>query len=214
MVCPTRVGMYRIAERRLLYMKKQKILSIFTAPLRFLLFFVFSFLKNVVTAVFAPVVTIVLTIFDSGRLTSDFVFSIVKTALPVAGYFAYRPALLWMLAAFVLFESVRAVASAVFLTRAWQYGERERRYRQTDEYRQREEAERERFREEYRKQEERKCTTASQGTGGGMFSGLSAGEAKRKYRKLVKKYHPDNGGDKNAMQKIMDEYEQYLQTAR
>lgn len=194
--------------------KRTLLKSTFTAPLRFLLFFASSFLKNVVTAVFAPVVTIVLTIFDSGRLTSDFWVSIVKTALPVAGYFAYRPALLWMLAAFVLFESVRAVASAVFLTRAWQYGERECRYRQTDEYRQREEAERERFREEYRKQEEWKCTTASHGTGSGMFSGLSAGEAKRQYHQLVKKYHPDNGGDKNVMQKIMEEYARYMETAK
>lgn len=191
-------------------MKKQKISSIFTTPFCFLLFFASSFLKNVVTAVFEPVVTIVLTIFDSGRKTSGFWVGIIKIALPVAGYFVYRPALYWMLAAFVLFESVRAVVSAVFLTRAWRYAERERRYRQTDEYRQWEEMERERFREEYRKQEQQKNTTASRGSGYGMFSGLSAGEAKKKYHQLVKKYHPDNGGDKNAMQKIMEEYEQYL----
>lgn len=45
---------------------------------------------------------------------------------------------------------------------------------------------------------------------GGIFAGLDSISAKKLFRSLVKKYHPDNGhGDNEAMKKIVSDYEAY-----
>ena len=45
---------------------------------------------------------------------------------------------------------------------------------------------------------------------GGIFAGLDSISAKKLYRTLVKKYHPDSGhGDNEAMKKIVRDYEVY-----
>ena len=45
---------------------------------------------------------------------------------------------------------------------------------------------------------------------GGIFAGLDSISAKKLFRTLVKKYHPDSGhGDNEAMKEIVREYEAY-----
>lgn len=195
-------------------MQKRKTKHKITVIFRFLSFFFPSLIKNIITAIFTPVITIVLTILESGRLTSDFVVSILKIALPVTGYFVYSLLLFWMLVAFVLFESIKSAISAVFLTKALRYAEQEREYRQTNEYKQYEEEAQKKIYEEYQKWKQQTAADVFQHTGSGIFSGLSAMEAKRKYHELVKKHHPDNGGDGHTMQKIMEEYTQYAKNTK
>lgn len=43
----------------------------------------------------------------------------------------------------------------------------------------------------------------------GLFEGLNEQEANRKYKALIKKYHPDNGGSVEMTEYIMDEYKKY-----
>ena len=51
---------------------------------------------------------------------------------------------------------------------------------------------------------------ASAASYGNIFSGLSAEEAKKKHRELVKRYHPDNPtGDAAMFLRITREYEAY-----
>lgn len=48
----------------------------------------------------------------------------------------------------------------------------------------------------------------------GIFDGLTPEEAKRKYRQLIKQYHPDNyNGDNSMAQKIISEYNTYCKYA-
>ncbi len=42
-----------------------------------------------------------------------------------------------------------------------------------------------------------------------LFGGMTLEEAKREYRRLMKLYHPDNGGDLEMAQQISREYSKY-----
>lgn len=42
-----------------------------------------------------------------------------------------------------------------------------------------------------------------------LFGGMTMDEAKREYRRLMKLYHPDNGGDLEMSQQISREYSRY-----
>ena len=43
----------------------------------------------------------------------------------------------------------------------------------------------------------------------GLFEGLNEQEANKKYKSLIKKYHPDNGGSVEMTEYIMEEYKKY-----
>lgn len=43
----------------------------------------------------------------------------------------------------------------------------------------------------------------------GLFEGLNEQEASKKYKSLIKKYHPDNGGSVEMTEYIMEEYKKY-----
>lgn len=42
-----------------------------------------------------------------------------------------------------------------------------------------------------------------------IFFGLNSEEARRKYRKLMKEFHPDNGGDIDKCRKLNTDYDKY-----
>ena len=52
-------------------------------------------------------------------------------------------------------------------------------------------------------------TINSYNTFTGLFEGLNEQEANKKYKALIKKYHPDNGGSVEMTEYIMEEYKKY-----
>lgn len=78
---------------------------------------------------------------------------------------------------------------------------------------------RRRFEEERRREQDRRrknntygnvVKAPGTGSGGSYFSGVSGrDELKKRYKELIKKYHPDNGaGDMQAFQSVQREYEE------